>query len=126
MNVLLIDDDDTHRVFLRQAFVKKMGAVVMEAKNGVEGLRVLEKLTPDVIMLDLWMPVMNGQDFLEKIRKEEEWKDIPVMIMSALRDKETIEKLVRLKISDYLVKPLTLEQLTDRISKLTGEFDTHQ
>ncbi len=126
MNVLLIDDDDTHRFFLRQAFTKKMGATVMEAKNGVEGLRVLQKMTPDVIMLDLWMPVLNGQDFLEKIRREEQWKDIPVIIMSAVRDKEIIEKLVKLKISDYLLKPLTLEQLTGRISKLAVESFVQQ
>ncbi|MBP6672220.1 MAG: response regulator [Bacteroidetes bacterium] len=121
MNVLLIDDDDAHRVFLRQAFSKKLNATVMEAKNGVEALRVLEKLVPDVIMLDLWMPVMNGQDFLEKLRIEERWKDIPVIIMSALRDKDIVQKLLKLKISDYMVKPITVEQLTDRISKISAD-----
>lgn len=121
MNVLLVDDDEIHRIFLRQTFIKRMNATVTEAKNGVEAIRVLEKMTPDVIMLDLWMPVMNGQDFLEKIRGEEQWKEIPVIIMSALRDKDLIQKLVKLKISDYLVKPITIEQLTDRISKLVTE-----
>lgn len=121
MNVLLVDDDEIHRIFLRQTFIKRMNATVTEAKNGVEAMRVLEKMTPDVIMLDLWMPVMNGQDFLEKIRGEEQWKEIPVIIMSALRDKDLIQKLVKLKISDYLVKPITIEQLTDRISKLVTE-----
>jgi CheY-like chemotaxis protein len=121
MNVLLIDDDDAHRIFLRQAFSKKLNATVMEAKNGVEALRVLEKLVPDVIMLDLWMPVMNGQDFLEKLRDEEQWKDIPVIIMSALRDKDIVQKLLKLKISDYMVKPITLEQINDRISKIFAD-----
>ncbi len=121
MNVLLIDDDDVFRVFLRLAFIKRLNATVVEAKNGVEALRALEKMTPDIIMLDLWMPVMSGQDFLEKLRGEERWKDIPVIIMSALRDKDLIQKLVKLKISDYLVKPITAEQLTDRISKLMTE-----
>ncbi len=121
MNVLLIDDDDAHRIFLRQAFSKKLNATVMEAKNGVEALRVLEKLTPDVIMLDLWMPVMNGQDFLEKLRDEEQWKDIPVIIMSALRDKDIVQKLLKLKISDYMIKPITMEQISDRISKIFAD-----
>ncbi len=121
MNVLLIDDDDIHRVFIRQACIKRLNAAVIEAKNGIEGLRVLEKLTPDVIILDLWMPVMNGQDFLAKVRAEERWSEIPVIIMSALRDKELLQKLVTLKISDYLVKPITVEQLTDRIATITAE-----
>ena len=121
MNVLLVDDDDAHRIFLRQAFVKKLNATVMEAKNGVEALRVLDKLTPDVVMLDLWMPVMNGQDLLEKVRAEERWKDTPVIIMSALRDKEIVQKLMKLKISDYMVKPITVDQLTERISKLFAD-----
>ena len=121
MNVLLVDDDDAHRIFLRQAFVKKLNATVMEAKNGVEALRVLDKLTPDVVMLDLWMPVMNGQDLLEKLRAEDRWKDVPVIIMSALRDKEIVQKLMKLKISDYMVKPITVEQLTERITKLFAD-----
>jgi len=121
MNVLLVDDDDSHRIFLRQAFVKKLNATVMEAKNGVEALRVLEKLTPDVVMLDLWMPVMNGQDLLEKLRAEDRWSDVPVIIMSALRDKEIVQKLMKLKISDYMVKPITVEQLTERITKLFAD-----
>ena len=121
MNVLLVDDDDAHRIFLRQAFTKKLNATVMEAKNGVEALRVLDKLTPDVVMLDLWMPVMNGQDLLEKVRAEERWKDTPVIIMSALRDKEIVQKLMKLKISDYMVKPITVDQLTERISKLFAD-----
>lgn len=121
MNVLLIDDDDAHRIFLRQVFTKKLNATVIEVKNGVEALRALEKQVPDVIMLDLWMPVMNGQDFLENLRIEERWKDIPVIIMSALRDKDIVQKLLKLKISDYMVKPITVEQLTDRISKLFAD-----
>jgi DNA-binding response OmpR family regulator len=121
MNVLLVDDDDAHRIFLRQAFVKKLNATVMEAKNGVEALRALEKLTPDVVMLDLWMPVMNGQDLLEKLRAEDRWNEIPVIIMSALRDKEIVQKLMKLKISDYMVKPITIEQLTERITKLFAD-----
>ena len=121
MNVLLVDDDDAHRIFLRQAFAKKLNATVMEAKNGVEALRALEKLTPDVVMLDLWMPVMNGQDLLEKLRAEDRWKDVPVIIMSALRDKEIVQKLMKLKISDYMVKPITVDQLTERISKLFAD-----
>ena len=121
MNVLLVDDDDAHRIFLRQAFVKKLNTTVMEAKNGVEALRALEKLTPDVVMLDLWMPVMNGQDLLEKLRAEDRWNEIPVIIMSALRDKEIVQKLMKLKISDYMVKPITIEQLTERITKLFAD-----
>ncbi|MFZ4619099.1 MAG: response regulator [Bacteroidota bacterium] len=121
MNVLLIDDDAVHRIFIRQTCIKRMNAAVMEAKNGVEALSVLEKLIPDVIILDLWMPVMNGQDFLEKIRAEERWSDIPVIIMSALKDKDLVEKLVKLNISDYLVKPITVEQLTESIKKLIAE-----
>lgn len=121
MNVLLVDDDDAHRLFLRQALIRKLNSTVTEAKNGVEALRVMEKTLPDIVMLDLWMPVMNGQDFLERMREDERWKDVPVVIMSALRDKDIIQRLMKLRISDYLVKPITVEQLSDRLPKIFSD-----
>lgn len=120
MQVLLIDDDDGNRLLIRQALEQRFGAVVIGAKNGVEGLRALERSVPDLIFLDLWMPVLNGHDFLERIRNEAEWKEIPVIVMTAMQDKDVVQKLMRLKISGYLVKPVTAEQLTDRITAVCG------
>lgn len=120
MNVLLIDDDDGNRLLIRQALEQRFGAVVVGAKNGVEGLRVLERSVPDLIFLDLWMPVLNGHDFLERIREEKAWKEIPVIVMTAMQDKDVVQKLIRLKISGYLIKPVTVEQLTDRITNVCG------
>ncbi|NUN69443.1 MAG: response regulator [Bacteroidetes bacterium] len=118
MHVLLVEDDDGNRLLVRQALEQRFGAVVTSARNGVEGLRALQRSVPDLIFLDLWMPVLNGSDFLERVRAENEWKDIPVIVMSAMQDKQAVERLVRLKISGYLVKPVTVEQLTERIAKV--------
>jgi two-component system chemotaxis response regulator CheY len=120
MKVLLIDDDDAHRLILRHALTKAANAAVFEARNGVEGLRMMESVGPDLILLDLWMPVLNGHGFLERIRSEQKWSEVPVIIMSAMRDKDLVQKLMKLKITDYLLKPITPVQLVERIAKLTA------
>jgi CheY-like chemotaxis protein len=125
MQVLLIDDDDGNRLLIRQALEQKFGATVVGARNGVEGLRALERSVPDLIFLDLWMPVLSGHDFLERIREEKQWSEIPVIIMTAMQDKDVVQKLIRLKISGYLIKPVTVEQLTDRITNVCGVMPVH-
>ncbi|MBP9212158.1 MAG: response regulator [Bacteroidetes bacterium] len=118
MQVLLIDDDDGNRLLVRQGLEQRFGATVTGAKNGVEALRVLERLVPDLIFLDLWMPVLNGHDFLERMRGVKEWKDIPVIVMTAMQDKHVVQKLLQMRISGYMVKPVTMEQLTDHVTRI--------
>ena len=80
--VLVIEDEPSIRQMVRRV-LEKEGWVVREAENGKAGLRALAEHKPAVILLDLMMPVMNGFDFIHELRKNKDWQDIPVVILTA-------------------------------------------
>ena len=81
--LLIVEDDESSRSLLRGA-VERMGWTAAEAANGRIGLERLEQSRPDVVILDLMMPEMDGFEFLIELRKRVEWRDIPVVVVSAL------------------------------------------
>jgi CheY-like chemotaxis protein len=80
--VLVVEDDDTTRAMLRQ-ILEKQGWAVQEAPNGRIALARLEAARPALILLDLQMPEMNGFAFIQEMRKRAEWRDIPVLVVTA-------------------------------------------
>jgi CheY-like chemotaxis protein len=80
--ILLVDDDDLMRKGVRQALEKDNWDVV-EAENGRVALARLAESRPDIVMLDLMMPEMDGFEFLVEMRSRAEWRDIPVLVVTA-------------------------------------------
>jgi CheY-like chemotaxis protein len=80
--VLVVEDDATTRDLLRTSLEREQYAVV-EATNGVEGLELLASVRPAVILLDLMMPKLNGFEFTRHVREHPEWRDIPILVMTA-------------------------------------------
>ncbi len=80
--ILTIDDSKTIRLIIGKAF-KSFDCEVMEASNGVEGLAVAAKEKPDIIILDLTMPIMDGYETLTKLKSDPELKSIPVVMLTA-------------------------------------------
>ena len=81
--VLLVDDDETMRHATRRALEQDGWNVSGEAENGRVALARLTETRPDVIVLDLMMPEMDGFEFLEELRRRAEWRDIPVLVVTA-------------------------------------------
>lgn len=113
INILLVEDDtldvmDARRTLDRMDILYKMHV----AKNGEEALEYLQDITasggtrPDIILLDLNMPKMNGTELLTHIRSMNEWKDTKVFIITTSDEKEDKEVTNRLGVSGYIVKPL--------------------
>jgi DNA-binding response OmpR family regulator len=101
--ILIIEDDR----FLRELMVRKLkmeNLEVVEAEDGAEGLKKIKEEKPDLVLLDLILPEMDGFEVLEQKRKDEEIKDIPVIILSNLGQKEEIDRGLQLGAKDYLVK----------------------
>jgi DNA-binding response OmpR family regulator len=101
--ILIIEDDK----FLRELIAKKLneeGFGVDEAVDGEEGLRKSKEGKPNLILLDLILPGIDGFEVLAKIKQDPEIKSIPVIILSNLGQKEDIEKGLKLGAFDYLVK----------------------
>ncbi len=126
MNILVIDDDEASRLLLSRILSKKLSCEVYEAKNGLEGLSILDKLSPDLVILDVLMPLMDGNEVLELIRSDSVHAAMPVVIMSALSDKVKIFNIMKLGVADYLLKPLQSDAVQKRLSNVIAKIQTHR
>jgi len=113
--VLLCDDEMMNRKLASKILVKE-GYEVVEAENGEEALALLDNQSFDLILMDLMMPVMDGFEATKKIKENENTATIPLIIISALSDKEAIHKGLSLGADDYLLKPFDLIEFRLRIS----------
>lgn len=115
MRVLIVDDSSFQRSILKSLLVGPLDCTVSEAENGVKALALIDESPPDVIFLDVVMPVLDGIETLEAIRASPKFRSIPVVIVSALADRAVATKMIELGVSDYLVKPLASDQILDRL-----------
>jgi DNA-binding response OmpR family regulator len=115
--VLTVDDSKTIRMIVKKAF-KPFECDLFEAENGHQGLEVARKERPDLIVLDITMPVMNGTEMLGKLKKDPDLKDTPVIMLTAESGKENVLEIVKMGVTDYMVKPFKGEQLIERVTKI--------
>ncbi len=109
--ILIAEDQETERTALREILRNEHGWEITEAKDGQEAIDLLcDGLRPDVCLLDLRMPRMDGLQMLQRMRRDPQLRDIKVIITSSSRDKDTIVALAKLKISGYLLKPYNTEK----------------
>ena len=102
--VLVVDDSEFFLKAMQELL--EMDYEVTTAKSGLSAIRCITLDRPDLVLLDYEMPVCNGSQVLEMIRAEEETKDIPVIFLTGKVDKESVQKVIRLKPAGYLVKTL--------------------
>ncbi len=113
---ILIVEDDNFVAEVYFAKLKEMGYETYLAQNGKEGLEAVKKTEPDLILLDILMPVMDGHEMLEEMRKNEKWKKIPVILLTNVGEKDTIRKVRSLGVNDYLIKShFTPAEVLDKI-----------
>lgn len=115
--IAIIEDDLVISQMYRMKF-ESAGLEVKMAGNGARGVELVENFKPDIILLDLQMPEMDGTAALEIIRKEPWGKNIPVIILTNLGEEEAPKKLKDLGIHSYIVKAnLTPNQVLERVKK---------
>ena len=117
LKVLTVDDSKTIRMIVKKAF-KEFDCELFEAENGVEGLATAAKEKPDLIVLDITMPVMNGIEMLSKLKETPELKKIPVIMLTAESGKDNVMQIVKMGVKDYMVKPFKGKDLIDRVEKI--------
>jgi len=113
---LLVDDDELVRRVVRQV-LQPLGWQVTEAENGQVAVETLSAAMPDVIILDLMMPTMNGFEFLDELRSREDWQDIPVVVITAkdLTDEDRdrlnggVERIIQKSDRDEMLRQLSRE-----------------
>lgn len=118
--VLLAEDD----IFVSDIYnlkLQKEGFEVILVPDGREAIKRLETETPDLIMLDIMMPYMDGMDVLEAIKKDDRLKNIPVLMLTNLSEKENIEKAMKMGANDYLIKAhFTPSEVINKVKALLG------
>ena len=112
--ILIVDDSITNRSFLR-AVLEDENFVIWEAVNGLDAINLLQEKIPDIILLDLMMPVMNGFDVCRQIKKDKRLAEVPIIIISAITETEDKVEGLRLGAVDYVTKPFQHEELMVRI-----------
>ena len=113
--ILVVDDAEDVR-FLLARLLRLGGFSTATAEDGVEGLAQLERSRPDLIILDLMMPRMNGVEMLERVRHDPRWRDLPVVIYTAVSSGRMIEDCEKLGIQGRIVKgSLESANILDRI-----------
>lgn len=115
--ILTVDDSKTIRLIVMKAF-KPYDCDVFEAANGIEGLSVAARERPNVIILDLTMPLMDGAEMLAKLKSDPDLKAIPVIMLTAEAGRENVLRIAKLGVRDYLIKPFKDEMLLDRIGRI--------
>jgi CheY-like chemotaxis protein len=118
MNKILVVDDDSTMLRLISMALEINGHECLLASDGAEGLTTAREQNPDLILLDIMMPVMDGLRMLEELRKE---SDIPVIIISAYGNDERVNKARKLGIECFINKPFSFEALVDTVGMTLGD-----
>ena len=111
--VLIVDDDDKLVKMLEFLFLAK-GFIVQSAENGIDALEKLKTNMPDVIILDVMMPKMDGPEFLKEIKADALMKEVPVIVLSALGFDRSKPHLLSLGAYAYLEKPFKSSELVNK------------
>jgi class 3 adenylate cyclase/FixJ family two-component response regulator len=117
--VLVMDDGRDNRDFIVDYILKPNGFVPLVARDGVEGMDMVRQHNPDVILLDLQMPRMNGLQVLEALQTE--GLDIPVILMTFHGSEEIAVEVFRKGVRDYVKKPYTVEEMLETLERCLGE-----
>ena len=116
--IVLVVDDDRLAVELARRKLEEHGYEVRTAANGNEALERLKSKIPDLIILDVQMPDMNGYTFIIEKDKTPEYVNIPVVMLTASNETEPLFRRHRVK--GYLLKPLKLQDLIDKVAQVVG------
>ncbi len=115
--ILIVEDDKFLRELIARKLVK-MGYNILQAVDGEKGLESIKENKPDVVLLDLILPGIDGFEVLSLMGKDEEVAQIPVLVLSNLGQKEDVERALNLGAKDYLIKAhFTPEEIIEKIDQ---------
>ena len=114
-NILLVDDNKASLMMAK--FVLKNQYDITLAKSGMQSIKILEKKRPDLILMDLNMPEMDGRETIKKIKKMEKYKNIPIIVLTAEVDGETEVECLEIGAVDFIMKPFVQRTMISRIER---------
>ncbi|MCX7641411.1 MAG: response regulator [Elusimicrobiales bacterium] len=119
MKKIVIVEDSKQTVDILSEILRREGYEVEVAYDGIEGYRIIKKIKPDLILLDLLLPKISGFDICLKVSQDEQMRKTPIIILSTLAtDKETFKKLKTHNIIKFMKKPYNIDDLLEEIKKI--------
>ncbi|TYQ25619.1 PleD family two-component system response regulator [Pseudanabaena sp. UWO310] len=123
--ILIVDDD----LFMRKILVRYLereNYQVVEASDGMEALRIYQECQPDMILLDAMMPILDGFECCSQLQKLPHGDHTPVLIITALEDRESVDRAYEVGASDYVTKPIHWAVLRQRVRRLLDQANLRQ
>ena len=118
IKVMLVEDDPFIRDIYQVKFSQE-GFEVIAVDNGIKALKKLEEIIPNIILLDIIMPYMDGVETLKNIKSNEEWKKIPIIMLTNISEKEKISESEKYGVENYLIKShFTPSEVVDKVKSL--------
>lgn len=117
-------EDEPEMIDLVRLILGRRGFEVTGANGGLEGLEIVERVRPDLVLLDLMMPDMDGWEVYQRIKSDEKLREIPVVVVTAKA--QSIDKVLGLhiaKVDDYITKPFGPQELLESVEKILGPVD---
>jgi two-component system chemotaxis response regulator CheY len=118
MRILLVDDSLTIRTLIKRTLKVDRDTEISEAANGVEALALIARRRFDLVVLDMNMPVMDGLETLEALRAAPDYAALPVVMLTSEKSEALVRRLVELRITDFLSKPLSPDVLAVRLGRI--------
>src|SRR5207244_10401275 len=118
VRTILVVDDNAQNVELMQAYLETLNCLVQVAVDGIDALEKVEKVKPDLILLDIMMPRMSGFEVCRRLKADPKTRDIPILMVTALNELGDIERGVESGTDDFLTKPINKLELLTRVKSL--------
>ena len=122
LKCILCVEDEPEMIDLMRLILGRRGFEVKGANGGVEGLKMIRQELPDLVLLDLMMPDMDGWEVYQQMKADERTKNIPVIVVTAKA--QSIDKVLGLhiaKVDDYIAKPFSPQDLMNSVEKVLGK-----
>lgn len=119
---ILCVEDEPEMIDLIRLILARKGYIVEGAAGGVEGIRLVREIHPDLVLLDLMMPDMDGWEVYQQMKADQSLRDIPVIVVTAKA--QNIDKVLGLhiaKVDDYIAKPFSPQELMDSVDRVFSQ-----
>jgi len=123
---ILIIEDESHVRQMVARLLTKNDYVVREAVDGLDGLRVLEDYRPDLIIVDVMMPILDGLTFTKALKNRRETRGIPVIFLTAKSDPHSMIEGINVGAKFYVTKPFQIEDILSKVRRVLNEKGGHR
>lgn len=117
-NKILLVEDEPDIIRLVKFTLEQKNFEVVATSNGLAAIEIASTEKPDLILLDVMMPVINGYETCGRLKKNEKTKDIPVIILSAKAQKKEVDRALKVGAADFIAKPFSPRELREKIEKI--------